>query len=856
MAQTAPREARLLPFVGPLLVGYLVVELLATASSLDGVSVALLVVAAAGALSPRWFLRAAELKPVRTALSAQPTTSLAEGRRRLSWLGLSTAAVAVARASGGPVSTNSILLEVVGGVAAPWIGALAVDLALVTPDRLGRARAAGGVDLLQVLRAIAYVGAGLVSIMELARSSAALTVDGVGLVLVPHTAGWVTVAFVVACTLGAIGARLARRGGASEPESLAANASALAGLAATLLVGVVAIAVIVTGTREGAPELRALVAAALGTTLLGHLAMTDDARPVRVARTLRTLVAATASLGLAAALAVLFRSGALARAGWTDWAVRGVGVALVAAGTFAFLRALADRVLAPDAGRLLEALGTARERLATARSLEQMAEAVLPPLRRAAREPGEGPRLVCFDPPREARVDAAGVGHVETRAFSAALTDRLTARPGEVVVARPVVESAVRRPELRALVGALQDLDALVVVPLTAEAGPDALEGALVIPRGARRAAVTLEEIADLERLGRELGVRLAGWAAAARAQERAGKSMLAVARLEERVAALEDELADRGGKSEEAAPAPLFAYAPRSRAALRALDEAAPRDTPLLVVVERGTPAEPWVRRAHEQGPRAGQPLVWIDCAELAEESAEPRVLAALRQAGRGTLVLADAVALPLAVQSRLSEAIATRTVQIGAEAHPLWCRIVATASRPWSEGAGEASRAGVEPELARRFAAQTIVVPPLLERQADVRSLTLRGIERACRRRGRDVLGIEDDALRWLETHAVEDGERGLLRAVERAVEHAVPPRIRVVDLERALAAPGTAVGEDPLDATLAEVEERALLRALDRAKGNKSEAARLLGLKRTTFLDKIRRLGLDDGPDRPSA
>jgi DNA-binding NtrC family response regulator len=69
--------------------------------------------------------------------------------------------------------------------------------------------------------------------------------------------------------------------------------------------------------------------------------------------------------------------------------------------------------------------------------------------------------------------------------------------------------------------------------------------------------------------------------------------------------------------------------------------------------------------------------------------------------------------------------------------------------------------------------------------------------------------------------------------------------------VDLERALAAPGTNVGEDPLDATLAEVEERALLRALHRARGNKSEAARLLGLKRTTFLDKIRRLGIDDGP-----
>jgi DNA-binding NtrC family response regulator len=855
MAQTAPREARLLPFLGPLLVGYLVVELLASSRPLDGVSVALLVIAALGALSPRWFLRASELKPVRRALvAAQASAAQAEGRRRLSWLGLSTAAVAVARASTGPATASgSILLEVAGGVAAPWIAALAVDLALVTPDRLGRPRTVLGVDALVLARGALYSLATLVAAMEIARSSSAMFVDGLGLILVPHSAGWITIAFVVGASIAAIAARLARRSGPSEPEALASNAWALAGLAATLVVGAIAILVLATGTHEGAPELRALVAAALGTTLLGHLAMTDEARPVRAARTLRTLVAATASLLLSAALAVLLRSSALAHAGWTDWAVRGGGVVVVAAATYAFLRALADRVLAPDGGRLLEAIGEVRERVLGARTLEQMAEAVLPPLRRGLRAAVEAPRLISIDPGREARVDAAGVGHVDARAFSPAILERMTQRPGEVIVARPILESAVRRPELRGLVGALTDLDALCVVPLTSEPGPDAIEGALVIPRGERRAAVTLEEIAELERLGRELGVRLSAWAAASRAQERAGKAMLEITRLDERVAALEDELADRGRPSLEALPQQLFAYAPRSRAALRALEDAAPRDTPLFVVVERGTAAEPWVERAHDAGPRASQPLVWLDCAEIGEEGAEARVLAALREAGRGTLVLIDVVALPLAVQSRLAEAIATRTVQIGHEAHPLWCRVIATASRALTElNAPTAPRdVRVDAELARRFAAQSIVVPPLSERLADVQSLTLRGIERACRRRGRDLLGIEDEALRWLEAHALDDGERGLARAIDRAIEHAVPPRIRVVDLERALAAPGTNVGEDPLDATLAEVEERALLRALHRARGNKSEAARLLGLKRTTFLDKIRRLGIDDGP-----
>ena len=859
MAQAAAREARFLPFVGPLLVGYLVVELLATSRALDGVSIALLVVAALGALSPRWFLRASELKPVKRALAVDASVASAtEGRRRLSWLGLSIAAVAVARASTGTRDeVGSVLLEATGGVAAPWIGALAVDLAFVTPDRLARPRSASALDLHRVVRVIVFGAAVLVSAMELVRSAAAMELDGVGLLLVPHTAGWITVAFVVASSLGAIGSRLARRSGASEPEAIASNAWALAGLVATLVVGLVAIIVLATGTREGAPEMRALVAAALGTTLLGHLAMTDDARPVRAARTLRTLVAASASLAVAAALAVLFRHGALASAGWTDWAVRGAIVALVAAATFAFLRAVADRALAPDGGRLLEAVAHARERVRTARSIEQIAEAVLPPIRGAAHDAGEPPRIFSIDPPREARVDAASVGHVDARPLSPAILERMTQRPGEVVVARPIVESAVRRPDLRALVTALTELDALAVVPLGSEAGPDALEGALVIPRGGRSAAVTLEEIAELEVMGRELGVRLGAWAAAVRAQERAGRAAIENTRLEERLAALEDELADRGGGSDTDAPRTLFAYAPRSRAALRSIEDAAPRDTPLLLVVERGTAPEPWVARAHDRGPRASQPLVWIDCAELAEDVASARLIAAMREAGRGTLALLDVLALPRATQAMLAEAIATRTVQVGTEAHPVWCRVLATSPRPVLDAASAVrSSVHADPELARRLAAQTIVVPPLSERLEDVRSLTLRAIERACRRRGRELLGIEDEALRWLEAHGLDDGERGLVRAIDRAVEDAVPPRIRVVDLERALAAPGTQVGDDPLDATLAEVEERALLRALHRAQGNKSEAARLLGLKRTTFLDKIRRLGLDDGPERPSA
>ena len=177
-------------------------------------------------------------------------------------------------------------------------------------------------------------------------------------------------------------------------------------------------------------------------------------------------------------------------------------------------------------------------------------------------------------------------------------------------------------------------------------------------------------------------------------------------------------------------------------------------------------------------------------------------------------------------------------------------------TATRPLTlpEDKSENTMLPIDGELQKRLASQSIRIPRLHERLEDLPSLALLAIDRACRSQGIPALGLSEDALQWLTKHAVSDGESGLERVLMRAARRAQPPRLLASDLEQ-LNAPRP-LGEDPLDATLAEIEERALLRALQRTDGNKSEAARLLGLKRTTFLDKLRRFGLDDGSERPSA
>src|SRR5690606_8069899 len=124
-------------------------------------------------------------------------------------------------------------------------------------------------------------------------------------------------------------------------------------------------------------------------------------------------------------------------------------------------------------------------------------------------------------------------------------------------------------------------LEALCVVPI---ASSGELEGALVVARGKRRAPVTLEEIAALERLASRLSGPLAMYQAEARAQERAGKALLQSERLEERIEVLEDELtrlrADtrtlKAGRASDRLAAPAIAYSPAMRALVARIGDVA----------------------------------------------------------------------------------------------------------------------------------------------------------------------------------------------------------------------------------------------------------------------------------------
>jgi len=192
-----------------------------------------------------------------------------------------------------------------------------------------------------------------------------------------------------------------------------------------------------------------------------------------------------------------------------------------------------------------------------------------------------------------------------------------------------------------------------------------------------------------------------------------------------------------------------------------------------------------------------------------------------------------------------RLAEALAERSDGADVDESPpiVRPRLIATSRAPLSE---LLRRSALDPDLASCFSGSGLTIPPLRERREDVPSLVLLAIDRACRVLAREPVGIEQQAMGALVDHDWPGDVAELELVIELAAAKASTKTIALGDFPP-LAWPGADEAES-LSGTYLEVERRLLERALLRSGGNKSEAARMLGLKRTTFLDKLRRHGLE--------
>ena len=298
---------------------------------------------------------------------------------------------------------------------------------------------------------------------------------------------------------------------------------------------------------------------------------------------------------------------------------------------------------------------------------------------------------------------------------------------------------------------------------------------------------------------------------------------------------------------------------------------KAARAEANILIVGESGTGKELIARAVHANSPRASQAFVPVDCASLPEQLLESEVFGhekgaftgAIRTkpglmevAHRGTLFLDEIGELPLGLQSKLLRALQERQFRRvgGTSMVNVDVRVVSATNRDLREGI---TKGQFREELYYRVNVIAIQLPPLREREGDVRLLTHAFLKRYGQER---VAGLEDDALAALEAYSWPGNVRELQNVIERACALADGDKVTRRDLPdyvlrgaagavgAASSAParGGAPAETGAELPLKEAKERwmQVLEAnylrdlLDRHGGNISAAAKSAGIDRKTF------------------
>ncbi len=669
--------------------------------------------------------------------------------------------------------------------------------------------------------------------------------------------------FALSAVCLALAVRLARRRFGSDARALAANSWPLIGTCAGACL--LALGFVLARRDLALGYVDACTAAAALAVTAGHVWLVSPQRALSAGPLTRAWLATGGALAvtLACALALLPL--------WpSDPVVRAGGLVLLVL-SFAGLRALAIRMVystaAPARGRLLDAINQAQSDLPGCTSLDELAARILRPLRRAALLPEAAPLLFTTHPAHEFRLDAAGQPQVSGRALPLSIAQQFD-RAGRVPLVRDeLAVLLMRRPELREVLHTLDAGQVSVVLPLVAEGQ---LEGALLVARGARRSALSLEELTQLELLARSLGAMIAVLSARERAHARAQAALQQAEALTTRVDDLTYGLQRTrtqfqtlmAGDATEREGLKLIAYSATMRALQQRLEQVAPHELPVALLTEVGMPIAPLARLVHDASGRATMPFVVMDCAALAPDDAANRLFGAsqatnatkgtnglpglLELAEDGTLLLCDVPALSLDTQRSLGLALSERRARrVGSEhTYPLRARLLATLRAPLAE---LVTAGALAPELSRWFEPTSYRVPPLRERAEDLESLIMIAVDRAARVSGRLVPGVTPEALRALVAYTWPGNSDELQSVLMRAVMACRGPRITLADL------PPLPLEGAINQGSFVDQEREILRRALERADGNKTRAARALGLKRTTLTEKLKRHALDDSePD----
>jgi DNA-binding NtrC family response regulator len=303
-------------------------------------------------------------------------------------------------------------------------------------------------------------------------------------------------------------------------------------------------------------------------------------------------------------------------------------------------------------------------------------------------------------------------------------------------------------------------------------------------------------------------------------------------------------------------------------------LELVAPMNSTVLIQGETGTGKELIARTIHHNSPRADQRFVAFNAAAIPETLAEAELFGHVKGAftgavqsrmgrfelaHRGTLFIDEVASMSWPLQAKLLRALQEKEIERVGESRTVKfdIRVIAATNSDLKKMVKEGT---FREDLFYRLNVIPVTLPSLRDRREDIPLLAQHFIRKSCRDNGLPAKTISQEALRVLMAYEWP----GNIRQFENAIEHAVamsaaaseigPQSLPAEVRERAgsMLMPTVAIPDEGINFTsvVSQLERELILRCLEKTGGNKRQAARLLHLSRTTFIDKLQRLNLEEG------
>ena len=310
-----------------------------------------------------------------------------------------------------------------------------------------------------------------------------------------------------------------------------------------------------------------------------------------------------------------------------------------------------------------------------------------------------------------------------------------------------------------------------------------------------------------------------------------------------------------------------IIGDSPALRTVLAEVERVAPTDSTVLVLGETGTGKELIARAIHNLSPRSDRPFVSLNCAAIPAELLEselfghekgaftgaiaPRI-GRFEMADAGTLFLDEIGDIPLALQPKLLRVLQEQEFErVGSgTTHRINVRLVAATHRDLTQ---MVSQREFRMDLYYRLNVFPVELPPLRERRQDIPQLVSHFVELFSRRMGKRISHIPQDTVDAFTSYSWPGNVRELQNLIERAVIRAdngvLPNPLRKPDSKPDVPTPAL-VAPTPAPGTFWDSQRDLILQALRRTGwvvGGPRGAAARLGLKRTSLITKMKKLGI---------